>query len=489
MLRTGEQYLESLRDGRVVYVGGERITDVAAHPAFHNAARTIAEFYDAKADPARREAMAFEEDGEAFSMYFKKATTREDLQRRSDCHRQLAELSYGFLGRSPDYIASFVTGMAIHPEFFEDRAANLTAHYERMRREDLYAAHAIVSPQGSRDPAYYQQGPFANPSCRVVREEPEGVVVTGMKMLATGAILADEVWVGNILPLTPEARAESITFSVPVGTPGVSLWSRKPFEPGAGSEFDAPMAWRFDETDAMILFEEVLVPWERVFVHDDPARSRGLYIQTPAHAYGNHHSNVRFLVKLQLLVGLASRVAQANGAAKVPAVAETLGRLAAMEALLEGVIAGQIHAAEEWPAPGHLTYNRRMMYAGLNWGVEQYSAIVDTVRELCGGGVLQMPADVSLADDPALLAKFETYWHSPHGAAVDRLKLFKLAWDLVGSEFAGRHQQYEKFFPGASFIVRGHNHREAPWDRWHGMVDEILGRMTLPGRAMAQAAE
>ena len=488
MLRTGEDYLESLRDGRTVYLGRERVADVTTHPAFRNAATTIAEFYDLKADPAHRETMAFEEDGELYSMYYKKARTREDLAQRSACHRALAIPSHGFLGRSPDYIASFVTGMAICPDYFEDRADNLSAFYAMMRRNDTYAAHAIVSPQGSRDPAYYQTSTFENPSCRVVKETDAGVVVRGMKMLATGGILADEVWVGNILPLAPEALAESITFSVPVATPGVSLWSRKSFEAGANGDFDAPMSSRFDETDAMILFEDVLIPWERVFVHNDAMRSRGLYIQTPAHSYGNHHSNVRFLVKLQLLVGLASRVAQANGADKVPAVAETLGRLAATEALLDAVIAGQIQAAEAWPVPGYVTYNRRMMYAGLNWGVENYSPIIDTIRTLCGGGVLQMPADASVLADPELGEKFRTFWHSPNGSAVDRMKVFKLAWDLVGSEFAGRHQQYEKFFPGASFIVRGHAFREAPWGEFHARVDSILDRMVPPGQHTEQDA-
>ena len=311
----------------------------------------------------------------------------------------------------------------------------------------------------------------------MVGEDAEGVTISGMKMLATASILADEIWIGNILPLAPEAKAESITFAVPCNTPGVSLWSRKPLEPTARSEFDAPLSWRYDETDAMVMFDNVKVPWSRVFVHNDPALSRALYIETAAHSYGNHHSNVRLLVKVQMLVGLASRIAQANGADQVPVVRETLGRLASLEALLEAVVAGQIHAAEEWPTPGYVTFNRRMMYAGLNWGVENYSAVIDCVRELCGGGVLQMPSDISVLQDAALGEQFRTYWQTPQMSALDRMKLFKLAWDIVGSEFAGRHLQYEKFFPGASFIVRNHNFREAPWGKWHGMVDSILARM------------
>ncbi|QCI66591.1 4-hydroxyphenylacetate 3-hydroxylase family protein [Phreatobacter stygius] len=481
MLKTGRDYLEGLRDGRTVYIGGERIDDVTTHPAFRNAARSIAAFYDLKADPALRDVMAFEENGELNSIYYLKARDRADLARRSAAHRRLAEPSYGMLGRSPDYIASFVTGMNLRPEIFGRFSGNVAGYYDFMRRNDIYAAHAIVSPQAARDPAFYQKHNFPNPSLRVISEDGHGVVVSGMKMLATGAILADEVWIGNILPLAPEAKAESITFAVPCNHPGVSLWSRRSFEREAASEFEAPLSHRFDETDAMVMFDEVKVPWERVFVHNDPVLSRGLYIDTAAHAYGNHHSNVRYLVKLQLLIGLASRIAQSTGADQVPAVRETLGRLASLEALLEGLVAGQIQACEEWPAPGYVTYNRRIMYAALNWGVENYSSIVDCVRELCGGGVLQMPADGSVLDDAWLADRFTTFWRTPQMDAMSRMKLFKLAWDIIGSEFAGRHLQYEKFFPGASFVVRNHNYREAPWDKFHGLVDEITARMQAQG--------
>ncbi len=150
-----------------------------------------------------------------------------------------------------------------------------------------------------------------------------------MKMLATGSALADEIWIGNILPLSPEPEdgGDHLRGAVQrqgrVAVVAQAVRTRRPH-----SEFEAPLTWRFDEADAMVMFDNVKVPWERVFVHDDPALSRGLYIETAAHSYGNHHSNVRLLVKMQFLVGLASRIAQANGAAEVPAVRETLGRLA-----------------------------------------------------------------------------------------------------------------------------------------------------------------
>ncbi len=215
MLKSGKDYLEGLRNGRVVYVGRERVDDVTTHPAFRNAARAFADFYDMKRDPALRDSLTYEEDGQRHSIYYMKARTKDELAKRSNAHRILAEPSFGLLGRSPDYIASFVTGMNLRPELFGQYADNVRAYYSFMRDNDIFAAHAIVSPQASRDPDFFQRKNLPNPACRVIAEDDDGVVISGMKMLATGSALADEIWIGNILPLSPEAKAESITFAVP----------------------------------------------------------------------------------------------------------------------------------------------------------------------------------------------------------------------------------------------------------------------------------
>jgi 4-hydroxyphenylacetate 3-monooxygenase len=483
MLRTGKEHIERLRDGRIVYIGSECVGDVTTHPAFRNAARTVAAIYDMKADPANREIMSFTEAGDAFSMYYLQARTQEDLRRRMRAHQMIAEMTYGLLGRSPDHVASFVTGLAVNPTVFaggtRPYAENLVKYYRHMRDQDIYAAYAVLPPQAARDPAFYQKQNLPIPSLQVVREDDDGVVISGMKMLATGAVFADEIWIGNLLPLAPDQVKQAVTCAVPCNTEGLSLWSRQPFEVNAKNEFDSPLAWRFDETDSMVMCDNVKVPWERVFVMDDAVLSREIYIRTPSHCYGNHQSNVRLWSKLRLIVGLASRVAQSTGADQVPAVRDTLGRLCALEATLGGMIHGQIEAWEHWP-DGFATFNRRYMYAALNWGTEMYAQLIDILRELSGGGVFQMPASVTVMHDPSLKKLFETYWQTPQLPALDRVKLFKLVWDLVGSEFAGRHQQYEKFYAGASFIVRNHSYREAPWDEFHNIADNLLASYGVP---------
>lgn len=481
MLRTGKEYLERIRDGRKVLIGSERVGDVTRHPAFAAAARMYAAMYDLKADPAKRDLMSFEEDGDRFSLYFMMPRTREDLVRRTACHRAIADFSHGLLGRSPDHVASSVTGLAMKAEVFDSGrpprnqkfSQHVVDYYKRFRREDLFLAYAILPPQGARSPELYESKDRQPPTLRVTKEDDRGVTLNGMKMLATGAVFADEVIIGNILPLAPSQVKESITCAVPINAPGLTLWARKPLSTAGGDRADHPLSSVFDETDSMVVFDNVHVPWERVFVHDDPDLSRNIYIRTPAHFMSNHQSNVRFWAKLRLLLGLASRITKANGAHAIPAVRETLGRLAAMEACYAGMIAGQ-HQGMERLDNGFVHVNRRTMYAAVNYALENHAPICDMIRTLMGGGAFQMPADSSVLADPELSPIFESYWSTLDQTAEQRLRLFKLAWDLLGSEFAMRHDQYEKFYVGPSFVVRNYNFMNAPWDEMEGLVDGIL---------------
>jgi len=479
MLRTGKEHLDSLRDGRVIYIGSERVDDVTRHPAFRNAARTVAALYDMKADPARRDEMTYEEDGGRHAIYFLRARSRDDLQRRMVGHRRIADFTYGMFGRSPDHVASFVTGMAMKLDELKPPHGNpdhLLDYYRHIRDNDLYVVYAVLPPQAARNPDFYHRQNIPVPTLRVVREDDDGVVISGMKMLATGAVFANEIWIGNVVPLAADQKKEAITCAVPCNARGLQLWSRQPMETACSSEFDSPLAYRYDESDSMLVCDEVKVPWERVFVHDDALLSRDIYIKTPSHCFGNHQSNVRFWSKMGLLVGLCSKVANATGADQVPAVREILGRIAAQEAMIGGMVNGQINAFENWPGgpDGYVCFNRRMMYGALEWCTQNYSRFVDDLRELCGAGVFQMPANISVMKDPDLARHFQTYWQTPQADAVTRMKLFKLAWDVVGSEFAGRHQQYEKFYAGAPFMVRTHSYREADWGAFNTIVEGLM---------------
>jgi len=484
MLLTGNEYLKSIRDGRRVYVGRELVDDVTTHPAFRNAARSFAMIYDRKRAPENREVMTFEEGGETFSSYFLLPRTREDLQQRFETHRRIASWTHGLLGRSPDNFPSYVSGLVMDPAMF-DRIRpgfgdNIRNYYKHMRSNDIFASHTVTNPQGWRMAGPKNTDKRTPPTLRVVDEDDRGVTISGLKMLGTAAAFCHETWCGNLQPVAPGAEKESITCAVPLNAPGVSIWSRKPYEKYAVSEFDNPLATRFDENDAAVLFENVHVPWERVFCHDNIEMTRAIYMRTPGHAMANHQANVRFLEKLKLIVGIASRICDMNGARAVPAVQFTLGRLAAMEATLEGLVVGQVNAGESHPN-GYHTVNRRYVYAALHWCSNEYAEICDTVRELMGAGVFQMPADASVLADEKLSETFETYWSVPGQSAADRMKLLNLAWDLLGSDFAGRHAQYEKFYAGPGFVMNSYSYLAGPWDEWAGSVDDLLASYAAPG--------
>jgi 4-hydroxyphenylacetate 3-monooxygenase len=483
MLISGKEKLERMRDGRAVYIGAERVDDVTRHPAFRNAARTIAELYELKADPQQRELFSFEENGEHYGLPWLRCRTREDLARRMRAMKAIADATYGLIGRSPDHVAGLITGLAMRPELLDTLTpgfgANLTRYYDHARKHDLYLSFAVTPPSGIRSREIFTGEARDDPTLQVIAEDDGGVVISGMKMLATGAVFADEVWIGNLTAIDDKRASESITCALPINTPGVSFWAREPYERHARHEADYPLSFRFDETDTVLVCDRVKVPWERVFLHNNGAMSRRIYIETPANCYQNQQSNVRFWAKMGLIVGLASRMCQANGVDKVPAVRETLGRLAALEATIGGLVNGQIEAYEQWPE-GYATPNRRIMYATLNWCQEHHTEIIDALRTLAGAAPLQMPASIDLVADPALRERFERWWSTPALDAVERLKLYKLTWDLIGSEFAGRHMLYERFYAGNSIIVRNQSDREAPWEKFHATVDGLLARVETP---------
>ncbi|MSQ51118.1 MAG: hypothetical protein EXR28_04445 [Betaproteobacteria bacterium] len=475
----GKTKLERMRDGREVWVGAERVTDVTTHPAFREAAKTVAALYDWKSDPARHELLTFEEGGERFAISWMLPRSREDLSRRLRGMKAIADWSYGLIGRTPGQVACLIAGLATKPSVLDIAkpgfGENLMRYYRRARHEDLYVTFAVVPPAGIRSADLFAGQAREFPSLRIVDEDDSGVFISGIKILATSAVYADEVFVGNLSPLDKKFDRESITCAMPVASPGLALWSRRPYGL-AGAQIDYPLSYRYDETDSVLVCERVKVPWERVFL-DSGANfqfgARQIVLDTPAMNNANHQSNVRFWSKMGLIAGVALRISEAQGLADVPAVKETLGEFAAIEAMAGSMAAGQVECCESWPE-GYVSPNRRFQFATTYWCLENHNAVIEKLRTLLGGVPLQMPACVDVLSNPMLKEKFEAWWGTPAMAALDRMKLYKLAWDLVGSEFAGRHMLYERFYAGNPLVNRNHNYREGEWGRFGGMVDELL---------------
>jgi 4-hydroxyphenylacetate 3-monooxygenase len=231
----------------------------------------------------------------------------------------------------------------------------------------------------------------------------------------------------------------------------------------------------------------VKVPWERVFLAGDTELCLKQFHATPAHVHQNYQSQIRLMVKLRFMAGLARRIAEVNGILGFPPVRETLGQLAAEAAMVEGMVAGM-----EAKGSFHGRYfipDRHLMYAAQTLTQQLYGKVLNTLRELSGGGLIMLPSGVEDFADPELRRLIGKTQRSPVVSPEERVKFFRLAWDAVGSEFASRHAQYEIFYAGAPMVPKGHSFRTYDWNRATGMVDGMLSGYGLGDAALPKAAE
>jgi 4-hydroxyphenylacetate 3-monooxygenase len=483
MTRTGEQYVKGLRDGRRVYLDGELAGDVTSHPAFRGAVESVARLYDAAADPAAQELMTFESPrtGERVNRAFMIARSEQDLVLRRRALQHWSECSYGLLGRGPDHVSGFLAGFASRPDVFarggQHFADNVVRFYEDARDNDWYVTYVIAPPQIDRSkPAHQQEDPFLYAG--VSAERDDGVLIRGAQMLGTGVVLSDYLLLSCIVPLRPGDEAYAISVAIPVGAPGVKVYSRRSYAAAASSVFDYPLSSRFDETDSLLVFDEVFVPWERVFVYRNLELVSAQWTQTPAHLLGNNQAQIRFSTKLDFLTALALRVAQMNGSASLPPVKGALGEIAAYASMVRGLVAGQEQNCRideygvAWPGAAEC-------YANMTLQSRIYPMLLDMVRDLCGGGLIQLPSSVKDFANPQIAADLHRYVQSPGTPSDQRVKLLKLVWDLIGSEFGSRHHQYEMFYAGAPFVTKMRMFDMYDFSRGERLVDHALASYTL----------
>jgi 4-hydroxyphenylacetate 3-monooxygenase len=483
--RSGKEYIEGLRDNRRVFIDGEYISDVANHPAFKGAVESIARVYDMANDPANASVMTFPSPstGAPVNLSYLIPRGEDDLRRRRVALRKTAEMTFGLMGRGPEHVAGFLAGWAGRADIFaaggQRFADNITRFYEYARDNDLYCSYAIVPPQIDRSkPAHQQEDPHLYAGVKEERED--GIVVSGAQMLGTGAAISDYIILSCIVPLQSGDEDYAISVAVPLGAEGLKVYSRRSYAEAATSVYDYPLASRFDETDALIVFDDVFVPWERVFVFRDRETTTNQWNLTPAHLLGNNQAQIRFSVKLDLLAGLAMRVAQMNGSDKFPPVRGVLGELAAHASMVSGLVYAQEQNCEldeygvAWPG-------RAECFATMTLQSDFYPKLLHLVRDLCGGGVIQLPSSAADYGNPEARADLERFVQSPGHPSAERVKLLKLVWDLIGSEFASRHQQYEMFYAGAPFLVRSRMSQVYDFTRAGALVDQALAGYDLHG--------
>jgi 4-hydroxyphenylacetate 3-monooxygenase len=478
MTRSGEEYARGLRDGRAVLFDGERVADVTTHPAFAGGVRTIAQLYDLAHDPANRDVMTYPSprDGRPVNAAWLVPRTRDDLAARRRAIKTWADASYGFLGRSPDHVASFFAGFAGSPGFYargEQRFAdNLLRFAAKAADEDLYVSYVIVHPTIDRaKPAHQQAEPYLYAG--VAAERDNGIVIRGAQMLGTGSVMSDYVLVTVILPLRPGDEDYAISCVVPNGAPGLKLYPRRPYALGQPSVFDYPLSSRLDETDSLVVFDDVFVPWEDVFIYRNLELTAGQFGVTAAHVLGNTQAHIRSWAKLQFLVGLVKRGMDLSGRSATSEVTAQLGDLATSVSLVEGMIVAA-EAAAEPDQFGVMRPKDAFLYASQVFQQAMYPALLSQIRGLMGGSLIQLPATVGELRAPDSAADIERYVRWPKASARDRVKLLKLLWDALGSEFGSRHLQYEMFYAGEPAAIQGREFRSFDWAAAEALVDRCL---------------
>ena len=476
-LRTGAEYLRSLRDGRQVFVDGERVADVRQHPAFREAARSIARLYDIAAAPENRELMTFPspKTGMPVLRAYQIPKTHADLRARRLFSEKWAEATFGLMGRTPDHVAGFFCGYAAVPGVFaaggQQFADNVVAFYEHLCDNHLYASYAIVPPQIDRSkPAHKQSDPTLYAG--VVKERDDGIMISGAQQLATAGVLSDYIHLSCIHPLQPGDENYANCVAIPVSAPGLKLYPRRPFALRASNSFDYPLTSRFDESDSYVIFDNVFVPWERVFIYRNLEVSRDQWWKTPSHLYGNHQAQVRYATKLRFMIGLAKRMNEMTGNEANPAVQIMMGELASLVSVVETMLLA--HESVAMIENGVLWPSKTALYSVMALQSELNGRMLECIRELAGSAMITLPSSLKDFDNPEMASDMDRYMRSAASDARSRVALMRLAWDFIGSEFGARQQQYEKFYGGASFLVKQNVYRSYDFKRATALVDAAL---------------
>ena len=450
-VRTGAQYLAGLADDREVWIDGERVRDVANHQAFRRGAQTIAALYDLQHDPRSHDLLTYcsPTSGDPVGTGFMTPHSVADVQKRGRAIKLWAEASCGMLGRSPDFLNTNLMAFAASADFFAGGqprfAENVQRYYEYCRENDVCLTHTLLNPQINRAVGASQL-PDPYLALGIVEQTAEGILLRGARMLATLAPYADElaVFPSTVLKSGPEEERYALAFALPMATPGLRFVCRDALD-GGRSTFDAPLSSRFDEMDAVVIFDDVLVPWDRVFIAGDVELCNGVFLRTNTMPHLIHQFATKNIAKCEFVLGVAFLLVETIGVEGFQHVQE---KLAEMILYLESMRA-LVRAAEAdttikengvaYPAPMPLATARNLM-------PRFYPRMIEILQLLGASGFMATPssADFEAPIGPDL----GRYFQAVRAGARERVSLFRLAWEVAGSGFGSRQVLYERFFSG-----------------------------------------
>jgi aromatic ring hydroxylase len=447
---TGEEYIESLRDDREIFLYGERVKDVTKHPAFHNPVRMTARLYDALHDPATRGNLTAPTDtgSDGYThKFFTTSHTVEDLVADQKAIAAWARMSYGWMGRSPDYKASFLGTLGANAEFYEPFADNARRWYRESQEKVLYWNHAIVHPPVDRN---RPPDEVADVFIHVEKETDSGLIVSGAKVVATGSALTHYNFIAHYgLPI--KKREFALVATVPMGAPGMKLICRPSYTATAtvmGSPFDYPLSSRLDENDTILVLDKVLIPWENVFIYGDLAKVQLFSDQSGFMQRFTFHGCTRLAVKLEFIAGLLAKALEITGTEDFRGVQSRLGEVLAWRNLFWALSDAAARNPVQWkngallPNPEYGMAYRWFMQVG-------YPRIKEIILQDVASGLIYVNSSAEDFKNPEIRPYLDKYVRGSAGIeAVDRVKLMKLLWDAIGTEFGGRHELYERNYAG-----------------------------------------
>ena len=448
--RTGAQYLAGLRARKTeVWLRGERVTDVTTHPGLAGGAWAIASLYDLQSDPAHSSTMTFADPdtGDRLGLSFIIPRTKEDLVQRRDMMLAWARTTCGMMGRSPDFMNVTFACWAGAADYFArgkpEYGDNMRRYYRYIAENDLVLTHALINLQRSR----HVSGMFnlqEGTALQVVKETSAGIIVKGARVLATLGPLADEIAVYSprLAQHLDHYSPFALSFAIPTDTPGLRFLCRDSFD-HEKSHFDHPLGSRFEEMDSIVFFDDVLVPWERVFINGNVGLLNNTASLTHSSAHTSHQGCAKNLAKCELVLGVALLMTETLGNAHLPHAEERIGELVMYAELMRACMrAAEADATlDEWgimcpaPLPAETTRNLFMT---------AYPRMVEILQLLGSSSLMMLPTEADMAGP--LAGHIDQYLATDNSNARDRVKLFHLAWDISCSSFGNRQVLYERFF-------------------------------------------
>lgn len=444
-------------------------------PEFRGLLKTKASLYDYQILREHKSVMTYDSptSGEQVGISFLQPTTKEDLKKRRTMIEKWARQTCGLMGRSPDYLNTVLMSFASSSYFLEGKENCFPHHvqsaYERAREQDLTFTHTFINPQVNRAPIYFESSDEPI-SARIVDTTKDGLVIKGAKLLATQGGLTDEILVFSAPKLLPDPD-EAFAFTLPSDAEGVRFICRESFA-GTDSTFNYPLSSRFEEMDSIVVFDNVLVPWERVFFYHNTEVASQFFATSSFHPYTLHQVITRQVVKTEFMLSVAKLLVETINVGEYSHIqgklSEIIVSLETMKALLDK--SEQDATLDQW---GYMRPSMVPLQVASNIFPIVYPRFSEIIQLIGASGMVTIPTEKAFQSE--IQQDLVQYLQGATKNAEDRVKIFRLAWDLTMSSFGTRQTQYERYFFGDPIRLASQLYRSYPSTRGFSMIESLLG--------------